>query len=189
MPTLDVTVGGITANSYETHAEANTYFDGRLPIKPLWVTSGQEAALIMATRVLDAMAQPYRTYVPNSQGGYYRVRRQWTGLPASSTQRLAWPRVGMFDSNGNAIPSNTIPQALKDAESELAGQLLKADRTLDNAAIVGGIASVSAGSVSVSFREGIIAQVLPDYVLNLMPVSWFTEELIEYSQQAEFDVI
>lgn len=191
MPTIDATVGGANSNSYETMLEANAYFDSRLPLNPPWVTSGGEVALIMATRVLDALARPLKTLIPGQGGApaYYRVRPQWTGSPATSTQRLAWPRIGMLDSNGNVIPSDVIPQQLKDAESELAGQLLKTDRTLDNDVSIQGITSVRAGSVSLTFKENIMAQVLPDAVYNLMPPSWLTDELYVPALEANFDVI
>lgn len=192
MPTIDATVGGANANSYETLAEANTYFDERLPLPTAWVASGDQSirALIMATRVLDSMAQP-RKHLAHALNGtpYYVVHRQWTGAPATPTQRLAWPRTGMYDANGNAIASNVIPQALKDAESELAGQLIMSDTTLDNSVTVGGIKSVSAGSVSVSFKDMVERHVLPDAVWNLMPASWFTDELYEPANPAMFDVV
>lgn len=190
-PTIIATVGGATSNSYETHSEANTYFGERLPLSPPWVTSGQEAALIMATRVLDSMATPHRnlTYDRSCDCQFYVTSRQWTGTPASATQRLAWPRVGMFDRNGNAIPSNVIPRELKEAQSELAGQLLVSDTTLDNPILVQGITSVRAGSVSVSFKEAIARHVLPDAVLNLMPPSWLTDETVTPARPAEFDVV
>lgn len=193
MPTINATVGGPTSNSYETLAEANTYFDERLPLPTPWVASGDSSvrALIMATRVLDSMAVPHRTL--QRDGGcncnFYITARQWTGTVASPTQRLAWPRVGMYDRNGNLIPSNVIPQELKDAESELAGQLLIQDTTLDNSVIVQGLRSVSAGSVSLSFKDAIAAHVLPDAVMNLMPASWFTDELIEPALRAEFQML
>ncbi len=255
MPTINATIGDSAANSFETQAEANVYFDERLALPTAWVASGDQAirSLIMATRVLDAMNMPHRVVRYDGPYKYYYTNRQWTGLPASTTQRLAWPRLGMFDANGNALdvtitnisvavsaevttgaahrkttgdkvfisgsdstPSidgertitvtsattftvavtttvagtkgnvSWIPQALKDAESELAGQLLIADTTLDNAVLYGGITSVKAGSVAVSFKEAIQAHVLPDAVLNLMPPSWLTDELIEGALQAEF---
>jgi hypothetical protein len=192
MPTIDATVGGVSSNSYETQVEANTYYDERLPLPTPWVASGNASvrALIMATRVLDAMSVPRKTLrLDSCDCQYYYTSRTWTGAPTSATQRLAWPRTGMYDANGNVIPSNVIPQMLKDAESELAGQLLIADTTLDNAVIVGGIKSVSAGSVSVSFKDDILAHVLPDAVLNLMPPSWFTDETVTPARPAEFDVV
>lgn len=191
MPTIDATVAGAASNSYETLAEANVYFDERLPLPTPWVASGDASirALIMATRVLDMMAVPRRTLRRIGDRNFYYTSRQWTGSPATTTQRLAWPRIGMYDANGNAIASNVIPQALKDAESELAGQLLIADTTLDNAVRVGGITAVRAGSVSVSFKQDIEAHVLPDAVLNLLPPSWLTDELLEPVEPALFDVV
>jgi len=120
---------------------------------------------------------------------YFYTSRAWTGAPATTTQALAWPRIGMYDLNGNLIASTVIPQMLKNAECELAGQLNAADTTLDNPIIVGGITSVKAGSVAVTFKEDIAAQVLPMTVLNLMPPSWFTDEIITSAISALFDVI
>lgn len=176
MPTLIATVGSPTANSYQTLAEATSYFDSRLPLPTAWGSLGSTAsnrALIMATRVLDSLLQP-RSVI---RDGYYVTQRQWTGTPATATQKLAWPRIGMYDANGNAIASTDIPSALKEAQAELAGQLLMSDTTLDNAVSVAGITSLSAGSVSLSFKDMIEQHVLPDAVWMLMPASWYTNEL------------
>jgi hypothetical protein len=183
--------GAANANSYETYAEANTYFEQRIPITPAWAASGNEAYLLTATKVLDALAQPFKTLIPaqGSVPAYYRIRRQWTGQRATATQVLAWPRIGMYDQNGNEIASTVIPQALKDAESELAGSLLKGDRMLDNDVIIQGLTSMRAGSVSLGFKDNIVPQVIPDYVYNLMPQSWLTDELYEPALQAQFDVV
>lgn len=189
MPVIDATVAGANANSYETYAEANAYFDGRIPLSPPWITSGQEAYLITATRLIDSCMSPVKTLIVGKDGrSYYRISRTWTGTPATTTQRLAWPRIGMFDQNGNPIDPATIPQALKDAESEFAGQLLKGDRSLDNDVIVQGLTSVKAGSVALTFKDQIMPQVMPDAVLNMMPDSWFTDELYEPAEPAIFDV-
>jgi hypothetical protein len=188
---IDATVGGPNANSYETLVEAQAYFLTRLPLAGWDDAADQSVLLIMATRVLNAVLRPAKTLVL-AQGGnpaFYRTRRTWTGAPASSTQRLAWPRTGMYDANGNAIPSNVIPQDLKDAESELAGQLGTSDRTLDNDVIVQGLTSVRAGSVALTFKDMIETHVLPDAVWLLMPPSWFTDEIITPAWPAEFDVV
>jgi hypothetical protein len=190
-PAIIATAGASNANSYETLLEAQAYFDARLPVAGWDDADDQNVLLLMATRVLNAIAMPFKQLIPASGGNpaYYRIRRTWTGAPATTTQALAWPRTGMYDANGNAIPSNVIPQALKDAESELAGQLGTADRTLDNDVIVQGITSVRAGSVALTFKDMIETRVLPDAVWNLMPPSWFTDELIVPAWPAQFDVI
>lgn len=191
MPTIDATVGGVNSNSFETLAEAEAYFATRLPLSGWDEADDKNVLLIMATRVLSALAMPFKQLIL-PQGGapaYYITRRTWTGAPASSTQRLPWPRTGMYDANGNAIPSNVIPQALKDAESELAGQLGLSDRTLDNDVSILGLTSIRAGSVALTFKDMVMAHVLPDMVWNLMPPSWFTDEIIEPALQAQFDVV
>lgn len=191
MATLVATPGAANANSYETLAEAEAYYETRLPVAGWDNADDQEVLLMMGTRVLDALAMPLRTFVParSGQAAYFIVRRTWTGSPATTTQRLAWPRIGMKDMNGNEIASNVIPQALKDALSELAGALGTSDRTLDNDVIVQGIKSVRAGSVALTFNDMIENHVLPDMVWNLMPPSWFTQEVIEPAFPAYFDVL
>ena len=72
--------------------------------------------------------------------------------------------------------------------SEFAGQLKKGDRSLDNDVIVQGLTSVKAGSVSLSFKDMILPQVMPDAVLNMMPDSWFTSEVYEPANPAFIEV-
>ncbi len=82
-----------------------------------------------------------------------------------------------------------LRRALKEATAELAGQLGNADRTLDNDVIIQGLTSVKAGSVSLSFKDAIMPQVIPDAVYNLMPQSWLTDELYLPANAAQFDVV
>ncbi len=192
---LVATAGAANANSFLTVAEADTYFEGRLPLSTPWEDNENKAAsLVMATRILSAMAQAHRslkigmTYI-HETNAYYYTSRAWTGTVSTTTQALAWPRTGMLDANGNAIGVSVIPQALKDATAELAGQLSITDTTLDNDISVAGITSVKAGSVAVTFKDMIERHVLPDIVLSLMPPSWFTDELYEPAMLAQLDVI
>lgn len=181
--TIDPTVGGVNANSWAAVAEADAYFAARVPLSTPWVDMTDKTALLaMATRVLSAMSVARKTLRFDSNGRpYYYTSRKWTGEIATVTQALAWPRIGMFDRLGRAIAENVNPQELKEAQIELAGQLGLSDRTLDNDVAVQGITSVKAGSVAVTFKENIQAQVLPDAVLNLIPPSWLTDEIISYA--------
>ena len=184
------TPAAANANSYETLVEANTYFESRLPLSPPWEDAEYPSvALVMATRTLEAAFMPGKRLVQAGDASYYVTRRQWTGTPSTATQRLSWPRTGMYDRNGNLIPSGEIPYELKDAISELAGQLSASDRTLDNDVIVQGITSLRAGSVALSFKDSIAPQVIPDAVINMLPPSWYTEEIITSVYSAEFEVI
>jgi len=189
MATLVATPGAANANSYETLAEAATYFETRLALPGWDLAADQEVLLMMGTRVLDAMSVPHRRLKRFDGVSYYVTSPQWTGLPTSSTQALAWPRTGMKDRLGRDIPSNVIPQELKDALSELSGQLGTADRTLDNEVEAQGITSIRAGSVALTFKDNVQSQVLPNAVLALMPSSWFTDELITPALSAEFDIV
>jgi hypothetical protein len=190
--TLVATPGAANANSYLTLAEATAYFETRLPIPEWDEVDSQEGMLIMATRLMESMYSPMRKLVRVQPPGqsYYLIRPTWTGSPASSTQRLAWPRLGMYDRNGNAIASTVIPQELKDATAELAGQLAKGDRTLDSDASIQGLSSIRAGSVSLSFKDAFDAtKVIPDIVFGLLVPSWLTDEIMEFANQAEFMVV
>lgn len=179
--TLVATAGAANANSYLTVEEAQNYFDSRIPgaIATAWDnTDSQEAALATATRVLDLMFLGRRVRV-DGDPGYYRVGPAWTGVAASTTQKLAWPRLGMFDRNNYPISELVIPSELKDAVAELAGQLALSDRTLDSDTAVQGITDVSAGSVSVSFKDSAVTtKIMPDIVWSLLVPSWFTEEIM-----------
>ena len=171
------------ANSFITLAEYAFYHERRLPLDPPVVVTGDVAArnVIMATRVLSSMIVARKTIRWDKAGNpYYYTSRAWTGSISTLTQALAWGRKGMLDRLGRAIAENAIPIELKDATSELAGQLGLGDRTLDNDVKVQGITSIKAGSVSLTFKEIIEAQVLPDMVLNLMPHGWFTDEIVDY---------
>lgn len=192
--TLVETPGAANANTYATQAEADAYFAARLPLVPPWDEADDPtAALAMAARVLDSFVQALKVYVPASTTGgskaYYITRRAWTGAPATTTQKMAWPRINMYDRNNNLIASDVIPQDLKDAQCELAGQLLITDSTLDNAVRVQGITSVKAGSVAVTFKSLIEQHVLPDAVWMLMPSSWLTDEIIDQVFSALFTVV
>lgn len=191
---LDATVGGPNANAYETVAEAQLYWDTR-PHPEAWDNADdQEVVVIAATRMMDVMLS-LRRYLrtdkfSRNSNSVYVTPPAWTGTPATTTQRLAWPRIGMFDRNGNPILSTVIPLDLKNAVAELAGQLAKSDRLIDNDVAAQGISSVRAGSVSVSFKNDVeMLRVLPDIIYDLLVPSWMTDELIEPVLQAYFNVI
>lgn len=192
--TIDASVGGANSNSYELVSEADEYFETRPPLSPIsWgQTVSKEANLIHATRTLEAQFSGAKRLVPCSNGeSYYVTGRKWTGAPATTTQKLSWPRTGMFDRNGNPIPSDVIPIELKEAESEFAGQMNNGDTTLNNAAQQAGLVSLRAGSVSLGWKDSIVSQVVPDAVLALLPASWYTYETTDSANlyPVLFDVV
>lgn len=133
--TIDATVGGGTANSYVSLAEATAYFAIRTNagsftgLQP----DPQSAALLTAALRIDA--ENYR------------------GTPASSTQAMKWPRSGLF-SDGSALSNAVIPRAVKQAQMELALAIANAG-TADLLGPTGteNLDRVRAGSVEVQFRN------------------------------------
>lgn len=177
------------ANSFIDLDEYAYYWERRSPLDPPITVTGDIAArnVIMATRVLSMMHVARKIIRWDRNGNpYYYTSRAWTGSVATSTQALPWGREGMYDRVGRVIASNIIPQELKDATAELAGQLEANDRTLDNDIRVQGITSVKAGSVALTFKNDIESQVLPDAVVNLLVPGWLTDEIIDYGVRESF---
>ncbi len=193
--TIDATPGGANANSYLTLAEAQTYWASRL-FTDIWDNSDdQSVALVWASRMLGVMTRPYKYLVPDQNGvaAYYRTRPTWTGTIATSTQALLWPRIGMYDGRGIAVPETVVPIELKEAVAEFAGQMSKSDRTADIDNFAQGVTSVRAGSVALTLKqreEGLLmTKVLPDVVLFMLVPSWLTDEIVTPARAALFDVV
>lgn len=114
MPIVDVTVGGATANSYTTEADASAYFDERLNVGAWTAASADDKAraLISATRWVD------------TQG--------FRGARATDAQALAWPRVDVPDPDSRTdadIADDVIPVAVAQAVCEVALAMLAAGST------------------------------------------------------------
>lgn len=108
---FDATAGSATANSYASVAEADAYLAVRGDTST-WtaLTTGQkESKLQWAAIYLDTLT--------------------FKGTRSTSTQALQWPRVGVVDRDGYTVASDAIPQALKNAQAEMAFQLIANDWT------------------------------------------------------------
>ena len=117
--------GLVTANSYATAAEADSYFEAHL-YASAWTAATattKAAGLVMATRLVDS-------------------QYQFNGFRAHDTQALQWPRERCPDPDRNLVtsttmspvltnfvPSTLVPQAVAFAVCEMARELLIADRT------------------------------------------------------------
>lgn len=118
--TIDATVGGASANSYVTLAEADSYMEGRLNASA-WetdaTTDNKNRALAEATRWLTAAT--------------------WLGYRVDDTQALSWPRAWVIDPddpNADYFAQTVVPERVKRATYELALEFIKAGTT-DIAAI------------------------------------------------------
>jgi hypothetical protein len=163
---IDATVGGTSANSYSTLNEADTYHASHTN-SSIWdaaTTDQKNRALVMATRLLDQHVE-------------------WKGYASSDTQALQWPRIYVpiekklllyppghpeFNYWGIYLPSDVIPQHLKDATAEFARQLLATDRTVDDDVSARGITRIAAGAVDISFKGTIRPNVVPDAVMAML---------------------
>ena len=106
---FDATAGAATANSYASVAEADAYLAVRGDTST-WtaLNNGQkESKLQWAAIYLDTLT--------------------FKGTRSTSTQALQWPRIGVWDRDGFEV--NAIPQALKNAQAEMAFQLIANDWT------------------------------------------------------------
>lgn len=146
---FDPTVGGANANSYATVAEADAYAD-TLSFRTAWPATGtsdaaKEGALQQAARLLDT--------------------RVWKGKKASSAQALAWPRYGVVDRDGYTLASDSIPAKVKQAQCELAVQLLAGDRTSQDALQA---TRVKVGPIESEYSVGAQPQIIPSVVLAMV---------------------
>lgn len=154
------------AESYVSVADCDTYHTNNG--NALWTgtTAVKEAALRKAARYLDC---------------YYRPR--WKGYRVQfSIQSLEWPRyevevpgggVAGFGDFANWLPSDQIPQRLKDAQCELALRALSGDLAVDGASnIIREKVDVleteyAKGTVKGQKQYQIIDQLLSDYLKPL----------------------
>jgi len=101
-------------NSFVSLADANAYFADRP--NSTWTAATDEEkefALISGT---DYLIQQYTG--------------RWVGYITSTSQDLPWPRSGVYTSDGVMISSSVVPDAIKNATSEMAL------RSLSNANLV-----------------------------------------------------
>ena len=148
VPTL--TVG---TNTYITRTEATDFIDSRL-FGDNWDSATddeKDQALLQSLRVLDEFFE-------------------WKGTPTSyelTTQPLSWPRYGVTDRDGRLFPSNEVPDAIKEAQAELANFLLGEDFT-ELSTSDGEVSEVAAGPVKVKFNNSrgstsAAAGLIPEY--------------------------
>lgn len=98
---LDTTIGGTTADSYVTVAEADTYHAnyGNTDWAAIATTALKEVALRKAAQYIDI--------------------KTFQGVKVTSTQSLEWPRYNVVVDDYD-ISSLTIPSAIKTAQMEAA---------------------------------------------------------------------
>lgn len=136
--------------SYNTLAEANTYFSNR------YGSSDWEDADV--SDLQKALSTAYK-----------RLNQEYyMGTRTSTSQEGAFPRYGLKDRNGEWIDENTVPQDIKDAECELALALLNGQYSLE---VTGNTYdSITVGPLRLDYSESgdEPAGALPDLVIRLI---------------------
>src|SRR5436309_3522068 len=115
------------ANSYASAADGDAYHDGHL-YATSWTaatTQMKEAALVMATRLIDSMFCFHGYRAVSGQA------LQWPRLWARDPDKLASPVIGRFIVLSDYYDSTSVPKLLSDATIDTARELIKADRTAD----------------------------------------------------------
>ena len=186
--------GDPLATSYASLDDFNNYW-ALWPLRqPGWIASAPDgekrSALMAATIMID------ESFI-------------WTGSPnvvvaPAQPQALAWPRVGMFDINGNNIPNDptnplSIPLRLKQATCEFAGQAYAQDRLADDDADKFQVQLARAGDVEVRMQRASletiesadiwarlkgpefnwISRAVPEAVRRLLLQGWYTQPTIK----------
>jgi len=129
--TVEDGTGLSNANAYAAIATVDAYATARALTAWTGNDTVKEAAIREATVYLD-------------------TSYQWKGAIELETQALAWPREGVTDKEGREVAG--LPQRVIDACCELA--VMKLSAALVTSQTSAEIASVQAGSVSVTYVSG-----------------------------------
>jgi len=148
--TLVATPKAANANTYATQAESVSYHETHL-YASAWddaVSEKQKAALVWATRLLDDSLD-------------------FEGWRTTTTQKLSWPRIGIWTRDNITVDDDVIPQFLINATSELARTLLEADRTAEPD--TKGFSKISVGPISLSVDKlDSRLNPIPDSVMEML---------------------
>lgn len=147
--TLDASIGGSAANSYNAVTDGDDYHDGRL-FAIDWTdaaTATKEAALVWATRLLD-------------------THFDWQGGKFTLEQALRWPRFGALDRDGELIDSVVLPPSLKNAVSELARLLIIGDRSIEKG--TEGLEKLKVDVIELTFDKFDRTKTIPDEVYQMI---------------------
>jgi len=157
--TIVSTAGAANANAYCDLAFADQYHADRPAVGTTWsgATPDQKtAAILWATVLMDA-------------------NWNWFGWPTTEEQALLWPRQGMPNRSGwNYVNERAIPIELQRATAEYARQLLASDLAGNSDLETFKVTSLRAGSLALTFGDGITAKPVPDTLVYLIPREWGT---------------
>ena len=148
---IDATLGGASANSYVTLADADAYFE-TTPDATNWddkTNDQKNRALISATRWIDALS-------------FYGDR-------CSETQALKWPRED-YKVDGIAWVCTAIPASIKIATYELARAFANdTDAITGSTGTTGLYEQVELGELKVKYKDSSMTPGVVNNVFDLYP--------------------
>jgi hypothetical protein len=149
--TIDATLGGASANSYVTLADANTYFE-TVPDSSDWTAKTDDQknrALISATRWIDALS-------------FYGDR-------CSETQALKWPRKN-YKVDGITLACTLIPVGIEVATYELARAFANdTDSITGSTGTTGLYDQVELGELKVKYKDSSTTPGMVNNVFDVYP--------------------
>jgi hypothetical protein len=158
--TIDATLGGASANSYVTLADANTYFQ-TVPDSATWdnkTDDQKNRAIISATRWIDVLS-------------FYGDR-------CSETQALKWPRED-YKVDGIELACTLIPVGIKVATYELARALANdTDAITGTTGTTGLYDQVELGELKVKYKDSSMTPGVINNVFDVYP--WLQSYLGPY---------
>ena len=111
----------------------------------------------------SALQESALKYAAQTLGGAF----DWEGKVTSLTQTLCWPRSSAADREDRTIASNVIPQAVKDAQCELA--LIHLGTALNQTHDRGGaVISEKIGPIETRFSENAPAEATWPYIERIL---------------------
>lgn len=145
----------VGTDSYASVAEATTYLDNLPQDTSTWSALNEtkrENWLRSATNRLDEF------YV-------------WRGEPTSSSQALLWPRKYLCTINGAILPSDTIPDRIRDATIEQAWRMFTfgSDVRDNNDLLDTGLRTLPGG---LTYDGSVRRVVIFDAVRDMIPNNW-----------------
>lgn len=157
--TVTTTVGADNANAYASVAEGDAHFEADSSDgATAWLASSDDEkgkALILATQRIDQ--EEYRGSPVNPL----------VGTSEDTVQALKFPRNGAVSDEGWAFLSTVIPEPLKKATIELAGEILAGGVSLTDTGLEG-FDVVKLGPLSVTPRQTRVAGALPAHVRRFL---------------------
>lgn len=134
------------ANSYVTVEEADDYLIQNIHVFPTW----------------DALDDEDKKYLLSWSSTYLDQKARWNGVKTYPNSGLRWPRTGVYDKDGFPIPSDVIPEQLKQATIEMARYLMQTDRSQDRSQ--DGLKEVQVDVIRLVFNENYRLPEIPNEI-------------------------